>query len=93
MMLRTFLILNFIVVTLVFAKPRRGCVPSGCSGEICADKKSSVVSTCIARPEAECYAKAKCERQKGGKCGWTESKELKECLDLKTTGPVFEEAK
>lgn len=57
------------------------CVPSGCSGEICADSaEGPVVSTCIYRSEYACYKAAKCERQASGQCGWTETPELASCI-------------
>ncbi|MBX4209330.1 hypothetical protein KW799_01355, partial [Candidatus Parcubacteria bacterium] len=54
------------------------CHPTGCSGQICSDE--DVASTCEYRPEYACYAKAKCERQSTGLCGWTATAELKACL-------------
>lgn len=54
------------------------CRPTGCSGQICSD--TDVVSTCEFKPEYSCYQKAKCERQSTGKCGWTETAELSQCL-------------
>lgn len=54
------------------------CKPTGCSGEICSDKDE--VSICIIRTEDGCYENAKCERQSNGECGWTQTEELKSCL-------------
>lgn len=59
----------------VSAKP---CMKTGCSGEICADEE--MMSTCVYRSEYECYKKARCERQSNGKCGFTETSELRACL-------------
>jgi hypothetical protein len=56
-----------------------GCFVGGCSGQICSDEPN-VVSTCEFRAEYACYRTAKCERQTNGECGWTESSELKMCL-------------
>jgi len=56
------------------------CVRGGCSGEICTDKQSQVVSICIWKEEFACYQTAICERQPDGKCGWRQTPELKECL-------------
>lgn len=55
------------------------CFVGGCSGEVCSDQ-SGVASNCIYKPEFACYKKSKCERQANGKCGWTDTEELKACL-------------
>ncbi len=61
-----------------------GCVASGCSGQLCISTLDAAngggVSTCEFRPEFACYKKAKCEPQANGKCGWTDSATLKQCL-------------
>lgn len=57
------------------------CEPTGCSGEICAEKGKPIVSTCIYKPEYACYKTARCERQKDLKCGWTPTPELASCLE------------
>jgi eight-cysteine-cluster-containing protein len=54
------------------------CKPTGCSGQVCADK--AVITTCEWLPEYACYKSAKCARQADGKCGWTMSPELEACL-------------
>jgi glucose/arabinose dehydrogenase len=59
-------------------KPSK-CVVSGCSGQICSDKQ--MVSTCEWREEYACYQTAKCEVQPSGQCGWTQTSELKSCLE------------
>jgi hypothetical protein len=56
----------------------KSCFKTGCSNQICADEE--MVSTCEWRPEYACYQKAKCERQKDGKCGFTQTPELTACL-------------
>lgn len=58
-----------------------GCYIGGCSSQICSDQKD-VVSTCEYREEYGCYANAKCERQSNGKCGWTQTSQLTECLSV-----------
>lgn len=55
------------------------CYIGGCSSQICSDNPD-VISTCEFRAEYACYAGARCERQKSGECGWTETAELKACL-------------
>jgi len=57
------------------------CIKTGCSGEICAD--DTRMSTCIYRPEYECYKKAACERQANGNCGFTKTPALTSCLARK----------
>lgn len=54
------------------------CVRSGCSGQICGEE--SVVTTCEFRPEYTCLQNAACERQVDGRCGFTQTPELEECL-------------
>lgn len=56
-----------------------GCRPTGCSGQVCSDE--DVITTCEYRAEYACYKNAKCERQADGKCGWSETDELKKCLE------------
>jgi hypothetical protein len=56
------------------------CVKTGCSGTICADAESDVMTTCEFKAEYACYPSATCERQAGGACGWTQTDELKACL-------------
>lgn len=54
------------------------CFKTGCSGQVCADEE--VITTCEYRTEYECYKTAKCERQANGKCGFTDTPELRRCL-------------
>ncbi len=68
-----------------------GCVPAGCSGEICADENSSntVISTCELQPEYVCYQQyGKCERNKYGDCAWTTNTEFEQCYQ-KETGRIY----
>lgn len=59
-----------------------GCAVAGCSGQLCvsAEEASTIVTTCEYRDEYACYAEASCEPQADGKCGWTQTNELKQCL-------------
>lgn len=57
----------------------RGCIVTGCSGQVCSDEE--VVTTCEYREEYACYRDALCERQADGECGWTETEELTTCLE------------
>jgi len=59
-----------------------GCVVAGCSGQLCvsAEEASEIVTTCEFRAEYACYKEASCEPQADGKCGWTQTSDLKRCL-------------
>lgn len=57
------------------------CIISGCNNEICG--KEEFISICVYFPEFACYKDAVCEVQENGKCGWTETKELLNCLEDK----------
>lgn len=59
--------------------PPDGCKKTGCNREICADK--DMPSPCEALLKYGCYSKTRCERQADGNCGWTQTEELKECLN------------
>lgn len=58
-----------------------GCFIGGCSSQICSDQPD-VVSTCEYRAEYGCYQSGRCERQTNGSCGWTQTAELTQCLQL-----------
>jgi len=72
--------LSYSVPVAFSGAPATGgaCVVSGCSSEICSD--SDMVSTCQFKVEYACYAKAHCERQASGSCGWTKTPEYKACI-------------
>lgn len=57
------------------------CKIGGCNSEVCisADNPNSI-SICDFRPEYVCYQNSRCEQQINGQCGWTQTKELKQCL-------------
>lgn len=60
------------------------CVVGGCSGEVCGDAADGpAMSNCIYRAEFACYKTARCERQPDGKCGWSQTPELQQCLTSK----------
>ncbi len=57
------------------------CVVGGCSGQTCYEEGGpGGISTCEWRPQYACYRSARCERQRGGACGWTQTPELQACL-------------
>ncbi len=65
---------------MVVATPRpTDCYVGGCSSELCTDDPDAV-STCIYKPENECFRNATCERQPDLRCGWTPTPELQACL-------------
>jgi hypothetical protein len=58
-----------------------GCVIGGCSSQLCVDAgKGDVATTCEWTEAYACYQTAQCEKQATGQCGWTETKELNQCL-------------
>ncbi len=61
-----------------------GCAVSGCSGQLCISEEEAAagggISTCEYRSEYACYREASCEPQPDGKCGWTQSAALSQCL-------------
>lgn len=59
-----------------------GCVPAGCSGQVCAElsEAANIVTTCEYRAEYACYKLTKCERQDSGQCGWTQTADFTACL-------------
>ena len=56
------------------------CEPTGCSNTICAEAGKGVMSTCEYKAEYACYAKAKCEKQADGACGWTKTADFDTCM-------------
>jgi len=59
--------------------PLGKCYVGGCSSQLCTDTPDAV-STCEYREAYACYQGATCERQASGNCGWTETAELRSCL-------------
>lgn len=57
----------------------RACIVTGCSGQLCADEE--VITTCEYKEAYACYKNARCEQQASGKCGWTETPELRACVE------------
>lgn len=56
------------------------CRVGGCSGQLCVGPGDPDVSTCEWREEYACYRSATCEPQASGRCGWTQTPELRSCL-------------
>ena len=59
-----------------------GCAVAGCSSQLCvsAEEASNIMTTCEFRAEYACYKEASCEPQADGKCGWTKTPALTQCL-------------
>lgn len=58
-----------------------GCKIGGCSSEICQNETDEdIASICIYKESYACYKTARCEKQVGGSCGWSQTQELKTCL-------------
>jgi len=85
------LILAAILILLLLAAcgpanaNNRECVIAGCSQQLCISKEEQAntggVSTCEYTPAYGCYSRVgRCEKQKTGKCGWTKSYDLQQCL-------------
>jgi hypothetical protein len=55
------------------------CFVGGCSNQLCTDKKD-MPSTCEYSSSYACYLSAECKRQENGRCGWTDTPELRTCL-------------
>lgn len=59
-----------------------GCAVAGCSAQLCvsAEEAAQVITTCEFKAEYVCYREAHCAPQADGKCGWSQTPELKRCL-------------
>ncbi len=59
-----------------------GCAVAGCSSQLCvsAEEAETMVTTCEYRAEYACYQEAHCGQQVNGKCGWSDTAELRACL-------------
>ena len=57
------------------------CKRAGCSGELCVGVDDNVVSACVWYSRFACYRTAECTVQPDGRCGWTPTEELEQCLD------------
>ncbi len=65
------------------------CRPTGCSGQVCSDE--DVITTCEFRSEYACFKSGRCERQADGKCGWTQTPALMQCIEkARTALPLAE---
>ncbi len=55
-----------------------GCFRTGCSAHVCSDEE--VITTCEWTPAYACFAKANCERQADGLCGFTHTTASLNCF-------------
>jgi hypothetical protein len=73
-----------IQMSMDAAKPATICVAGGgCGSHLCLSKEEAetAMSTCEWTEAYGCYPKfGKCEVQQDGKCGWTDTPELKACI-------------
>jgi hypothetical protein len=62
---------------------RDGCYIAGCSLQVCSADPGAVFTTCEDVASYVCYRAyfAICEPQPSGACGWTQSDELRACLE------------
>lgn len=59
-----------------------GCKRTGCSGQLCiSEDNDDMMSTCEVRKEFGCLQYSRCELQKNGACGWTQTPSYTDCLD------------
>ena len=58
------------------------CKRAGCSGELCvAANSDQVMTVCEWQPHFACYDDAECTLQEDGRCGWTDTEQLRNCLE------------
>lgn len=61
-------------------EPEPACHRAGCSGQLCVPVDENPITTCEFRPEYACLHEAACELQANGRCGFTQTDELRQCL-------------
>ncbi len=70
------------------AVAKTGCIVGGCSGQLCVDESAEgIITTCEYRAEYACFKYSKCERQKDGKCGWTQTEKFTACIENTKSAP------
>ena len=62
-----------------------GCELAGCSQELCVNAGERQATPCIWRPVYACYRQAVCEKQADGNCGWTQTDDLRACVQEKNS--------
>ncbi|NTV44126.1 MAG: hypothetical protein HGA67_00315 [Candidatus Yonathbacteria bacterium] len=63
------------------SRAKDGCIIGGCSSQLCVDSGAPTMTTCEYTASYGCYRTATCERQRTGRCGWTNTAELTQCLN------------
>lgn len=60
-----------------------GCMVSGCSEQLCipTSQQGNIMTICEYLEKYICYKAATCEKQTNGQCGWTQTDQLKSCLN------------
>jgi eight-cysteine-cluster-containing protein len=83
----TFIIIVSFLISLTKGKTinntenTNDCVKAGCSDQLCIEKtKDNPITTCEWEEKYKCYKLAICEKQKNGKCGFTQNSEFQQCL-------------
>lgn len=70
-----------IIIILLSTKAYAKCIVGGCSGQLCVFQASDGISNCMYSEEYGCYKiYGECTEQSDGKCGWTKTEKLLECL-------------
>lgn len=60
----------------------QACKRAGCSRELCVSVGSEITkSPCIWQAYFACYDGAECTLQPDGRCGWTDTDELRQCIE------------
>lgn len=78
--------LSLAPIPNISLREKDGCVISGCAQEVCSEPNvlPKLPTLCEEKPEALCYDRSICRRQKNGACGWDETTELLSCIVKKT---------
>lgn len=78
--MRILLIICSVLFASVSAHAEK-CQVGGCSGEICEEVHGEpIMGNCIWAEHFACFKTARCEVQKNGACGWTQTVELEKCI-------------
>jgi hypothetical protein len=79
-----FLLLLCVALSACGGSAPKRCVVGGCSGQLCIEEDGFGVTNCMWSESYACYKDfGKCERQPNGNCGWSQTPELKQCLDTR----------
>jgi hypothetical protein len=86
-----FIVLMLLAVSACTTGGEKKCVPSGCSGQLCTEEVGAPsAGTCEWSDSYHCFQTVgACERQTDGKCGWTPTDTLSNCLSKANSRPPF----